>query len=696
MSVDRFRLTSRPRRDIALMIGVALLGALSFLLVAPTLTASLADYDDPQSDFSNALAAYRDRTGVDLEQGLQVIVDCGLTTRAGCTSLDEVRDAVRTVPGVVSVVDAHTTGRADLISADGRHAYLGVGIDNSGDDAKFVDTVRTTIAARTGLSGSVTIGGPTVANAETAAISTTDLVRAELIAFPILFAGLVWVFRNLIAAAIPLVGAGFSIIVAFIPLAFVTTFTDLSTFALNLISALGTGLSIDFSLLIITRFREFVASGATVEEAVRRTHLTAGRTVLYSGLTVAAAVATLCVFPQRFLYSMGLAGASVALAATVFARWVLPRLLSALGGRVVLANARSGERSRSRWDRWSRFVARHPLPVALAGTAAVALLTAPALGVQLRGYDVGVLPADSDASRVDRQVATMFPQAHDDVTVLLPAQGPDQRRNLIDAIGRVPGVAGPARIAPLGPQGSVLSVRLRDLPTTPRAQQTLTVIRSELPAGSRVLGEAERFHSMLHSLFERVGWVIALLVTISCVFLYRLTRSLVIPIKNVLMCSLTVAATIGVLVLAFQWGPLGGPSRNSIEISSMIIVAVLSFGLSTDYASFLFHRMTEEKERGATPADAVRVGLSRTGPVVTAAAGLLFVPLFALTASRLSPVQELGFGAAIAVVLDATVMRTLLVPSLMALLGPWNWWPHMHREPTTGEVTDDGVRLERA
>ncbi|MFD5179754.1 MMPL family transporter [Nocardia sp. NPDC058379] len=670
----------RPRTVVAAALALAALGMLAAVLVAPKMTASLADYDDPNSDFSAAMADYTQRTGIDSEQGLQVIVDCTRGSTHPCPELTEIRPALLGVAHIVAVADFDTTGDPRMISNDGDHAYLLVALDrDAGGDTHFLDQVQRAIEAVPGLAQRSIVGGPTVANHDTATISTEDLFIAELVAFPLLVIALLWVFRTAVAAAIPLIGAGFSVLTTFVALLVAQQALQLSTFALNLITALGTGLAIDFSLLIITRYRAERRTSA-VPHAVYVAMRSAGRTVAFSGLTVMSALATLCLLPQRFLYSMGIAGVALTGACLIFALVVLPAILLLLGDRIEalsLRRARPADAGR-RWRQWSGLVQRHAAVVAVTGTLVLALLAAPALGARIQGYDTDVLPADSAAARVTTMLRNDFDHADTGIAVLVDASSPMTPQRAAELIGALPGILRVQPPVPLSDGSSVINAAVDSPATSPRSREILRSVRGTVP-DAQVLGEVARFESLLQSLAHRLPYVALLLIVLSGLFLGVLTRSVVIPIKNAVIGVLSLGATLGILVIVFQHTAIGG--SPALEVTALVIVAVLAYGLSTDYASFLFHRMTEARQAGASPRESVDVGLASTAPVVTAAALLLVIPLGALLASQLTPVQMLGAGAALAVVLDATLVRVLLVPSLMGLLGRYNWWPSaLHRD----------------
>lgn len=672
-----------PRRILYAGGLLAVLGAALAAVVQPRLTASLGDYDDPGSPLVAAQQRLLDATGGDPEQGYVVLVRPARHLDAAQPPPAEVTRTARLLrerPEVAAVHDYASAGDPSMVSRDGRRTYLVASVGHV-DEKQAVDALRSRIGADPLLRDRVVLGGPTVANVETAEISTEDLGAAEMFALPLLVIGLLLVFRGLVAAMIPLLGALFCILTTFIGLGTAMLFLDVSVFAMNLVMALGMGLAVDFSLLVVSRFRQELDAGASPHSAVERTLRTAGRTVLFSAGTVTACMASLAVFPQRFLYSMGLAGATVALSAAFFALVILPALLVRLGARVdALAPRALRHRSvpveRGRWYRVARTVLRRP--VVFAAVVAVVLLAAgaPFLKATFSGYDAGVLPASSATGTVHAAMKDFEHARVSPVTLAVEADGTSEENlaRYASALRQVEGVESVTGPRPVGGGLWIVEAEPADPPLSTEARHTLGALQA-VPAPGKVsaLGETARFDSLLHSLRERLPYVIGIMFALSALVLLLMTGSLVLALKNIVMNTLTIAASFGVLVTVFQWGWFGADANGSLEVTSLIIAGVLISALSTDYGVFLLDRIQEERAAGRGDAEAVAVGIGATGPVVSAAAALLFVPLIAMTTSRLQPIRELGLGAALAVLIDATVVRGALVPALMALLGRWNW-----------------------
>ncbi|MFG2518398.1 MMPL family transporter [Streptomyces sp. NPDC048527] len=672
-----------PRRVLYFGGLLVVVGAALAAVVQPRLTASLGDYDDPGSPLVAAQERMLRATGADPEQGYVVLVRSKRRLDAEQPPPEVVTQTTRLLrarPEVAEVRDYASADDPSMISRDGRQTYVVASVGHV-DEKKAVDALRSAVHADPLLRDSVVLGGPTVGNVETAEISTEDLGTAEMFAMPLLVIGLLLVFRGVVAAAIPLLGAVFCILTTFIGLGTAMLFMDVSVFAMNLVMALGMGLAVDFSLLVVSRFRQELDAGAPPRAAVERTVRTAGRTVLFSAATVTVSMACLAVFPQRFLYSMGLAGATVAVAAAFFALVILPALLVRLGPRVnALAPRRLRHRDstveQSRWYRIAQTVLRRPLVFAATVTVVLLAAGAPFLKATFSGYDAGVLPASSATGTVhaamdDFEDATVSPVT---LSVGAGASAQDGMARYASTLRQVKGVeaVGAPRALPGGLW--IVEAELADPPLSGEARHTLRALESVPAPGSvSALGETARFDSLLHSLRDRLPYVVGIMFALSALVLLLMTGSVVLALKNIVMNSLTIAASFGILVAVFQWGWLGVEANGSLEVTSLIIAGVLISALSTDYGVFLLDRIQEERAVGRTDAEAVAVGIGATGPVVSAAAALLFVPLVAMTTSQLQPIRELGLGAALAVLIDATVVRGALVPALMALLGRWNW-----------------------
>jgi len=532
----------------------------------------------------------------------------------------------------------------------------------------------------------VGVGGFAPGFNETNDQTRKDLTKAELIAFPILALLLLFVFRGVVAAAIPLLLGVISIIGTLLVLRVMSGFVDTSLFALNIATGLSLGLAVDYALLMVSRYREEIGAGGASREAHRRTVLTAGRTAVFSGLTVAAAMAALVVMPQRFLYSMAVAGASVAVLSALMAILVVPSLLALLGPRIDALSIRRGPAvsdTSDGWYRLARGVMRRPVAVALASTALLLAASAPLLWTTLTGPSAEAVPPDQPSAKAYDYLEAHYPRDVTEavtVTVDGPA-GPAQLAGFRRQIEAVAGVDGGAPFAPAGDGVAFANFALAGPALDPATQDVVHRIRDLDPPGASALlvsGNTAAFIDQKQSLVDHAPLVVAIVVFTTLVILFLLTGSVLLPIKTLVMNSLTLGATLGILVLAFQAGwldwPLAYTGPAAIEVTSLVFLFAVIFGLATDYAVLVMARIKERYDLGDSNEEAVATGIGRTGRVITAAALAIAIVFLAFSVSSVFFVKQIAIGMAFGVMLDATVVRALLVPSLMRLFGEWNWW----------------------
>jgi uncharacterized membrane protein YdfJ with MMPL/SSD domain len=511
-----------------------------------------------------------------------------------------------------------------------------------------------------------------------------------MLAFPLLFLLSLLFFRSLVAALLPLLIGGLAIVGTFLVLRAASELGSISIFALNLTTGLGLGLAIDYSLFIVSRYREEIAKTGPGLPAMRRTMATAGRTVFFSSLTVAAALASLLVFPQRFLYSMGLGGALVALLAATVALVVLPAVLTLLGHRVnSLAPSflqRRAERDAQPeatgfWYRLSRFVMRRPAPIAVASAAVLLIAGIPFLSLKFTSVDAQVLPESASARQVDNVMRADFPPFRDTpVRVLVEDANPAAVAQLERDLHGVNGIAAvnpPRELA--GGETLIEAVSAHPY-ISEQSRDTVREIRSLPEPGATVLvtGATAEFLDFQSSLEDHLPLTAAIVIVATLVILFLFTGSVILPVKALLMNALNLCAVFGLLVLIFQDGRfeslLSYNGQGALEQTMPILLFAVAFGLSTDYAVFLLSRIKEARDGGASDSESVAIGLERTGRIVTAAALLFSIAIGAFATSEIIFIKENGVGTALAVLIDATIIRALLVPSLMELLGKWNWW----------------------
>ncbi len=607
-------------------------------------------------------------------------------TRARVEALER---EVRRNPEVDQTIGYYDTHSRAFVSEDGHSTYFVVTLKPTGDKQK--QDVGGEIADTLNAHPGVVVGGPAVAQEQVNKQVEKDLQRAEMLAFPLLFLLSLLFFRSLVASVLPLLIGGLAIVGTFFILRIASEFASISVFALNLTTALGLGLAIDYSLFVVSRYREEIARSGPGAAAMRRVLATSGRTVFFSALTVSAALASLLVFPQRFLYSMGLGGALVALFAALISLTVLPAILTLLGPRVNAGAPAFLKRRADRdarptesgfWYRLSRFVMRRPVPVATLSAAFLILLGLPFLGIKFNTVDATVLPKDASARTAYERINAEFPPYRETPIVVSYAGGTAAGAHAFAAeMARVEGVASVA--PPQRFEGGVYAIEA--ISTHPFAsdasQDTARAIRDlPVPGGARALvgGGSANFVDFQASLASHLPIALAIIVISTLVILFLMTGSVVLPIKSLLMNALNLSAVFGLLVLIFQDGRLEGvldySSPGAIEQTMPILMFAVAFGLSTDYAVFLLSRIKEARDAGASDSECVAIGLERTGRIVTAAAVLFAVAMLAFATSQIIFIKENGVGTALAVLIDASIIRALLVPALMELLGKWNWW----------------------
>jgi uncharacterized membrane protein YdfJ with MMPL/SSD domain len=636
------------RRARWILFGAAVFTVLAFGLggsVVSRLDSSSNQFVDPQSESFRAFRLLQSASGVEPDPGIIALVRGG--------DVGAVRRRIAGDPEIARavVVDRFVFG------------YFRHGLEKRSEQA--------TTRLRAAFAGdpAVLLGGGAVAAQEIDRTVRDDLTRAELIAFPLVFLLSFFVFRGLVAALIPpLVGAA-SIAATLLGLRAVVSVMGVSVFALNLVTGLGLGLAIDYSLLVVSRYREELVNHGHTIEALRATLRTAGRTVAFSALTVAAAMASLAVFPLPFLYSMAVGGALVALSALAVVLVVLPPFLHLLGPRINALAPRRWRRppSGGRWTRHVHFVMRRPRLVAVLATATLLALALPALGLHFTGVDARSLPGEASARQVADALATSgLRGVATPVNVVLRSRPTAAQ---VAELGRLPGSVGFRGPLPAGPGLWRVDVAPAADPLSASTQQLVRDVRRVFPQGL-VAGRAAAFADQRAALGAGLPWALALLACTTFVLLFLFTGSVVLPVKSLLMNVLTIAAAFGLIVLVFQHGVGAG----GLEQTQPVLLGAIAFGLSTDYAVFLLSRIKEAHDGGAANVPAVAAGLERTGRIVTAAALLFCVAIGSFTASKLVFVQELGFGTAAAVAIDASIVRAFLVPALMAILGDWNWW----------------------
>jgi uncharacterized membrane protein YdfJ with MMPL/SSD domain len=668
------------------VIGVVIAGAFGFG-VAKRLSPYGAN--DPATQSVQATNRFQDAAGRQIEAGIVALVSSGDVHSAQARQrVDRVAAQLRAQRDVAAVASYYESRNPAMVARDGRSTYVLAYFKPLSDKTLKDDAQK--IQDHFANQPDVKLGGQAIANAQANTQVGHDLARAELLAFPFIFLLSLLFFRSLLAALLPPLLGGLAIVATFLALRIVSSFVDLSVFALNLVTGLGLGLAIDYSLFMVSRYREEAAKSGFGVEALRTTMQTSGRTIVFSSITVAAAIASLAIFPQRFLRSMGIAGAVVALLAAALALTVLPALMSVLGRRINSFAPQRLQRAADRdarpaqsgaWYRLSQFVMRRPGRVAAVSAAALIALGIPFTGIKFITVSASVLPTSASARQVDDTLKAQFPPNRTnplEVVVGAPASS-QQVRELRARIASLPDVSAVAPAQPGGANQSLVDVAPIHAPLSSQTKQLVHDIRAiDAPYYVGVAGQTAAYIDLEHSLGSHLPAVLAVIVAATLLVLFLFTGSVVLPIKAILMNFLSLSAVFGILVLIFQDGNLEGllafTSQGALDATQPIFLAAVAFGLATDYGVFLLSRIKEARDNGASDSEAVAIGLERTGRIVTAAALLFAVAIGAFATSELVFIKELGLGAAIAVLIDASIIRALLVPSLMELLGKWNWW----------------------
>jgi uncharacterized membrane protein YdfJ with MMPL/SSD domain len=685
-ALSRFALT-RPRAVLAGAILVAVLSASFGFGVAGRLDPFSAT--DPATQSVQATNRFEAAAHRQIEPDVIALVRAGnVATPAARAIVGDVASRLAKQPGVVRVETYYSAHDPAMVSRNRRLTYIDVFYRPA--SPRTVQSWANMLTTRLARTPRVSLGGVGVANAQVNHLVGSGLARGELLAFPLIVLLSVLFFRSLVASFLPPLLGGLTIAVTFLLIRLVSEFVGISIYALNFVIGLGLGLSIDYSLFIVSRYREEAAIHGFGAEALRRTLGTAGKSVMFSAATVAAAVASLCLFPQEFLYSMGIAGAIAALLAMTLALTVLPAMLVLLGPRVnagalpFMARA-AGREARPMtsglWYRLSHFVTRRPIRIAVIAAAILVALGSPLLGIKFTPATARVLPDGQSARTVSDVMSRSFPVDHaDPVDVVLGSPpGARQTAALRARIAALPGVAGVSEPAPAGPHDTVLYAFTQQGPLTSQSKHLVQAIRDlDPPFYLGVAGTTASFLDLESSLGNHLPLVLALVVGTTVVLLFLMTGSVVLPLKAILMNVLTLTAMLGILVWVFQDGHLQGllsfSSEGALDATMPVFLVAVGFGLATDYGVFLLTRITEAHHAGMGDRDAVAAGLERTGRIVTAAALLFAVAIGAFVTSDIVFIKELGLGAALAVLIDASIIRALLVPALMTLLGAANWW----------------------
>ena len=707
-----------PRRIIAaallIMVAAAIYG------VPVTNSLSNGGFRDPTSQSWRASELLSDKfdTG-DMQMVVAVTSQTGVHGGAADAAGRDIVAQLQASPYVAQVQSAWTAPAAAapaLVSADGKTGLIVAGI-TGGDSAAqaHAKELSEQLPAFTGVT--VKVGGEAMSYVQIVEQTMKDLQVMEAIALPVSFVVLVWVFGGLLAAALPLAVGVFAILGSMAVMRLLTAVTEVSIFALNLILALGLALAIDYTLLIVSRFRDEVARGDSRDEALLRTMSTAGRTVLFSAVTVALSMVSMMFFPMPFLKSFAYAGVAAVAFAALAAVVVTPAALALLGQRLdswdvrrlarrLLGRAEPHSRPVDErfFYRLAKAAMRRPIPIGLAVVGLLVVLGAPFLGIKWGYLDDRVLPQSATARQLGDQMRNDFDvNALTDVTVVVPDMTgltPAELGDYAAELSRIPDVTavsspggayadgvhvGPPTAATGLNDGSAFLTVNSAAPLYSQASETqLDRLHAVTPPAGRATmfaGAAQINRDTAHAVSSRLPFVLALIGIVTFVLMFLLTGSVVLPLKTLVLNMLSLSAAFGALVWIFQDGHLGGlgtTTTGTLVASVPVLLFCLAFGLSMDYEVFLISRIREYwEESGKTNADneeSVAMGLAHTGRVVTAAALLMAITFASLIAANVSVMRIFGLGVPLAVLMDATLVRMLLVPAFMKVLGRVNWW----------------------
>jgi RND superfamily putative drug exporter len=645
-------------------------------------------YSDPKSDSAKAFTYLTDVFKVkDPAVVLVVETKDGITNPIAIASATKLENQVKTESGVDSTLSYWSAGGApSLKSTDGKSAFLFIFSDDV--DWDNVQSLGKEIQAKyDGKFENLTVyasGTGVFAHAINTKISE-DLKLSESISIPLTFILLIFVFGGLVASAMPLLVGVSAILGSFLVIYLLTFVTGVSIFALNLITGLGLGLGIDYALLIVNRFREELHAGRSVDESIKRTVNTAGKTVFYSGLTIVITLAALVLFPQMFLKSFGYAGVTVVVMAVLGALVALPALLAILGTRIdklVVRKSSITPKEDGRWAQTARFVMRRPVAVVMLSLIVLTVLAAPIKNIVFSQVDSRVLPASNSAALASKIISDRFPgQEGNPIEIIVPngATMGTQINQYTNEIAQVPGIV---RIGDSQVSGN--DVRVTAIhsmgPRTPAAEVLIKDIRKiRAPEGTLIGGVAADYADTQIGIAKTMPWALLWIAIGVLILLFVFTGSIILPIKAIILNILSLGATLGVITWIFVDGHLKWlvgdfTVTGSVDTGSIILVAVVAFGLSMDYEVFLLSRIKEEHDAGRSNVESVATGLQRSARIITAAAGLLAIVFASFMLSGVTSIKMLGFGVAFAILLDASLVRALLVPALMRLFGERNWW----------------------
>ena len=688
---------------VALLVFLGLVGVSAVWGLQTFGNLQAAGYNDPNSESSEVYNELKSTFKVDNPE-LVIVGDFAQdvqseASRAQATALTS---SIRDIAGVSNVTSYFSLGEpSSLKSKDSRAAYFFVNYDSKVKVTSETSVVEDTLGAEHDGVKVYYTGISAMANALNGTI-TKDIGLAESIAIPLSLILLLFVFGSLVAAGLPLMVGGLGMLGGFFFIWVATQVTDVSIFALNLVTAMGLGLGIDYALLMVNRFREERARGLAVKEAVTKTVETAGRTVLFSGLTVAVVIASMVIFPQYFLRSFAYAGVAVVFVAVLGALIALPATLALLGDRVNKLRVLPGDltpKDTGIWATISRFVMRRAIPVLIIALVALGGLIALGANVKFGLVDERILAKDAPIAVASEIVRTRFDgQEGKPVEIIVKGATEKELASYVDTLSETQHIvrvqsqlgitvkgATDTRFAPAFANyvevdaQRIVAIDNVEARSTAGMDLTNSIRGISAPFEVQVGGIAADYTDSMNGITRMLPWLLLWVFASTLILLFLFTGSILLPIKAFLLNIITLGATLGFLCWVFLDGNmkwLFGDFQltGSIDASNFILIAVVAFGLSMDYELFLLSRIKELHDQGLSTEESVALGLQRSGRIITAAALILAVNFLPFVTSGVTSIKMLGLGLAFAILLDATIVRAFLVPALMKLFGSANWW----------------------
>ena len=685
--LGHFLVKRRKGAVILFIVGILVAGTVGSMAFSRLDTAG---YSDPNSDSYKVYEYLTDELKLS-DPAVVIVVDSGstdvtdpLVTQKGLA----LEKKIGQEDGVSKTLSYWSSGgEAIMKSSDGKAAYILV----YGDEDPFTPQgqelgsyfQKNYDGAYDGLT--LYAGGVGVVSSAISEKIADDLKIAELISIPLTFILLAFVFGALAASAMPLIVGVAAILGAFFILYLFTLFTNVSIYALNLTTGMGLGLGIDYALLMVNRFREELARGKSVEDSIVSTMGSAGKTVFYSGMTVLVTLLSLTFFPLPFLKSFGYAGVSVVALAVVGAILGLPPILALMGSKIdkgIVRRSAITPKDDGRWAQTARLVMKRPVAAVVLSLVILGIMAAPISNIKFSQGDSRILPADNKAAIATALQAERFPGQTGNPIEIIIRNGSDKLEEINAYAAKLEQVAGIVDVVePVTIGKDVRVVAYQEmLPRTPESQALIHDVRNvEAPDGTLVGGVAADYTDSQDGIARTLPWALAWIIFSVLVLIFVFTGSIILPIKAVLLNFMSLGATMGVLTWVFidgnlQWLVGSFTVTGSLDTSIVILIAVMVFGLSMDYELFLLSRIREEHLAGKSNVESVAVGLQRSARIITAAALILAVVFAAFVTSGVTSIKTMGFGVALAVLLDATIVRGLLVPALMRLMGERNWW----------------------